>query len=156
MAVIKKNFYGYFKESMDSVGLPAPESLWGSITTATATLKVILDTVKSKNLASITLRELALTFPKTGSTQAICTALAEACQVVAMCTAAYYVGACIGAFIYACQMSLFDTAPEQASADKFTQQLVSFAMANGVIIDIGCAIAGNEAAKKTFTPAKSA
>ena len=36
------DFYKYFKENMDALNLPAPESLYGSITTAHASITGLL------------------------------------------------------------------------------------------------------------------
>lgn len=35
-------FYEYFKENMEALGLPAPESLYGNLATATATASTLL------------------------------------------------------------------------------------------------------------------
>lgn len=35
------SFYSYFKENMEALGLPAPESLYGTAATALATLSTL-------------------------------------------------------------------------------------------------------------------
>src|SRR5687767_1314668 len=58
----KKTFYEYFKESMDSVLLPAPDSLFNTVVTATATIGGIIAVVE-KFGTSVTVSELILTAP---------------------------------------------------------------------------------------------
>jgi hypothetical protein len=41
----QQSFYSYFKENMDGLGLPAPESLFGTLSSATATAATILSQI---------------------------------------------------------------------------------------------------------------
>lgn len=51
------NFYVYFKENMESLGLPAPETLFGTLQTAVANASVILTQIDKFGRA-VTLGEL--------------------------------------------------------------------------------------------------
>jgi hypothetical protein len=42
----KRTFYSYFKENMETMGLPAPDSLFGKLSTATATTSAIVAAVE--------------------------------------------------------------------------------------------------------------
>jgi hypothetical protein len=52
------SFYSYFKENMEALGLPAPESLYGTAATALATLST-LNTLLEKFGRNVTVTELA-------------------------------------------------------------------------------------------------
>jgi hypothetical protein len=88
------SFYQYFKENMDSMGLPVPETLFGTLSTATSTINSIVAVV-TKFGTRVTVGELV------GAG-----ALSEGLIVVGGVTAAFYVGACIGSLAVATGRSL--------------------------------------------------
>jgi hypothetical protein len=53
----QRSFYSYFKENMETMGLPAPDSLFGKLATATATISAIVAAVEKFGRA-VTLTEL--------------------------------------------------------------------------------------------------
>jgi hypothetical protein len=77
-------FYSHFKDCMGASGLPAPDSLFGTITAATATIGAIQKAVTAYG-TEVTIAELI------GAG-----ALADGLAVVGALTASFYVGACIG------------------------------------------------------------
>lgn len=113
-----KTFYGYFKESMSSLGLPAPEGVWGTLATATATINTLLSAIGSAG-AKMTVTEL-LIVAEEGATIAI---LKSTMVGVGGLLASFYVGACIGALLYATQMTVSGKfALQDASANTLLQQ----------------------------------
>ncbi|MDB6145543.1 MAG: hypothetical protein JWP80_4587 [Pseudomonas sp.] len=82
-------FYLYFKENMESLGLPAPETLFGSVTSAVATATTILSQV-DKFGKSVTIGELI-----------VAGARLEKLAMVGACSAAFYAGAVIGSIAVA-------------------------------------------------------
>jgi len=124
----KKSFYGYFKESMNSLGLPAPDSLFGSLTAATLNISALLKLVEKFGTRA-TLGEVVATNPE----GVLSVALAqEVLTVAAGVTAAYYVGACIGALAYA--TGQYSSDKLWASNGYTVGQLVNRAMAHGIKI----------------------
>lgn len=87
-------FYKYFKENMESLGLPAPKTLFGSVQTAVTNATVILSQA-DKFGKSITIGELI------GAGTRL-----EGLGVIAACSAAFYVGAVIGSIAVATGRSL--------------------------------------------------
>lgn len=87
-------FYKYFKENMESLGLPAPESLFGTLQAAVANATLILNQIDKFGKA-VTIGELI------GAGTAL-----EGLGAVAACSAAYYVGAVIGSLAVATGRSL--------------------------------------------------
>jgi len=83
------DFYKYFKENMDGLGLPAPQSLFGSFQAAVGNATVILSQI-DKFGKGVTLGELI------GAGTRL-----EGLGVVAACSAAFYVGAVIGSIAVA-------------------------------------------------------
>ena len=79
-----KSFYGYFKENMEALGLQAPVGLFGSLTLAIASIKAILAEV-DKFGPAVTVSELV-----------VAGTCLEGLGFLGACTAALYVGACIG------------------------------------------------------------
>jgi hypothetical protein len=101
-----KTFEDYFKESMKSVGCPVPPTTFTTITTATAMVNAMIGAV-AKLGAGATLAELWVSVGIAGAGKAGAAAAAVEIGVAAgAITAAAYVGACIGALLYATQMSL--------------------------------------------------
>lgn len=94
MVRVRKTFYGYFKENMDAMGAPCPETLFSTATTATATIKTILAEIE-KHGPSVTVAELAVA--GTGL---------EILGFAAAGTAAAYVGICIGSLAVATGKSI--------------------------------------------------
>ncbi|HPR06580.1 MAG TPA: hypothetical protein PK620_17175 [Denitromonas sp.] len=82
------DFYKYFKENMDSLGLPAPESLFGTLQLALANATILMNQI-DKFGTRVTLGEL-------GAATKL-----EGLGVAAACTAAFYVGAVIGSIAVA-------------------------------------------------------
>jgi hypothetical protein len=88
------NFYKYFKENMDSLSLPAPETLFGSLQAAVANATVILSQI-DKFGKSVTISELIGAGTKL-----------ERLATIGACSAAFYVGAVIGSIAIATGRSL--------------------------------------------------
>ena len=83
------DFYKYFKENMESLGLPAPESLFGSVGLAVGTATTLL-TQMEKFGKTVTVGELI------GAGSRL-----EQLAIVGACSAAFYVGAVIGSIAVA-------------------------------------------------------
>ncbi|HEY0289440.1 MAG TPA: hypothetical protein VGC62_20955 [Pseudomonas sp.] len=83
------SFYDYFKENMESLGLPAPQSLFGSMSAAVATATTILSQVE-KFGKTVTLREIISAGTRL-----------EQLTIIGACSAAFYVGAVIGSIAVA-------------------------------------------------------
>lgn len=88
------DFYKYFKENMDDLGLPAPESLFGTVQAAVGTSSVILGLV-DKFGKRVTIGELI------GAGTRL-----EGLAVISACAAAFYVGAVIGSIAVATGRSI--------------------------------------------------
>jgi hypothetical protein len=87
-------FYKYFKENMDGLGLPAPESLFGSVQAAVANASVLLGLIE-KFGKRVTIGELV------GAGTRL-----EGLALASGCAAAFYVGAVIGSLAVATGRSL--------------------------------------------------
>lgn len=87
-------FYRYFKENMEGLGLPAPETLFGTLQASVANATVILSQIDKFGKA-VTIGELI------GAGTRL-----EGLGVVAACSAAFYVGAVIGSIAVATGRSL--------------------------------------------------
>lgn len=83
------DFYKYFKENMEDLGLPAPETLFGSVQSTVGTITVILGFV-DKFGPKVTVGELIGAGTKL-----------EKLGVIAACSAAFYAGAVIGSLAVA-------------------------------------------------------
>jgi len=83
------DFYKYFKENMESLGLPAPATLFGTVQAAVTNASVILSQIDKFGKA-ITVGELIGAGTKL-----------EGLGVIAACSAAFYVGAVIGSIAVA-------------------------------------------------------
>jgi hypothetical protein len=88
------DFYRYFKENMDGLGLPAPETLFGNLQMALATATVFLSHIDKYGKA-ITVWELIGAGTKL-----------DQLRVIGTLSAAYYVGAVIGSVAVATGRSL--------------------------------------------------
>ncbi|WP_342653563.1 hypothetical protein [Pseudomonas sp. F3-2] len=83
------SFYEYFKENMEGMGLPAPESLFGSVTSAVATASTLLGQIE-KFGERVTISELLRAGTKL-----------EQLAMIGACSAAFYAGAVIGSIAVA-------------------------------------------------------
>jgi hypothetical protein len=83
------NFYMYFKENMDALGLPAPEGLFGSHNAAVGNAAVLMSQI-DKPGRGVTMREIAVAGTRL-----------EGLGVIGACSAAFYVGAIIGSIAVA-------------------------------------------------------
>ena len=88
------DFYKYFKENMDALGLPAPESLFGTASTTVANAGTILSQI-DKFGRGVTIREIIGAGTKL-----------EGLGSIGACVAAYYAGAVIGSLAVASGRSL--------------------------------------------------
>lgn len=88
------DFYDYFKENMEGLNLPAPESLYANLATATGSATVIL-TQMEKFGKSVTVGELI------GAGTRL-----EKLGMVSAVSASYYIGAVIGSIAVAAGRSL--------------------------------------------------
>jgi hypothetical protein len=82
-------FYDYFKENMEGLGLPAPESLFGNVSTASGTAATILGGI-DKFGAKVTVTELIGAGTKL-----------EKLAIIGACSASFYAGAVIGSIAVA-------------------------------------------------------
>jgi ABC-type branched-subunit amino acid transport system substrate-binding protein len=88
------DFYKYFKENMDGLGLPAPETLFGTLQAATGNAVVLLTQIDKFGKA-VTIADLI------GAGTRL-----EALATIGACSAAFYVGAVIGSIAVATGRSL--------------------------------------------------
>ena len=130
----KKTFYQHFKFSMDSLGLPTPNSLFGTYTTAVATIGSIATAVKTYG-TSVTVGELI------GAG-----VLSEKLAVAATLGAAFYLGACVGALAYALGQW---TADNLWASNASPGEIQSFARRNGI------ELSGSMVASLLSTPIRS-
>lgn len=101
----EKTFYQYFKQNMEETGLPAPMSLFGTLSTATASIGAMTTYISTYG-TSTTVSEMLLTLPGAaagagGGVVGFATAVSEGLLVVGALSAAFYVGACIGSLAVA-------------------------------------------------------
>lgn len=93
-------FYKKFAANMQAMGLPAPQSLFGTLSTAMASTAAIAGAI-AKVGSEATLAELLYTFPAAGGTAVLAGAIGEICAVGGALLASFYVGACIGSIVAA-------------------------------------------------------
>ena len=103
-----KTWTGYFKESMESVGLKAPDDCWNSAKEAGAEIGKLLGVLATLG-SKTTMMELLIA-AEAGAGAAV-SSVSTASRLVAGgagfwagVSAAFYLGACVGALIYATQM----------------------------------------------------
>jgi hypothetical protein len=119
----KKSFYEYFQESMRSVGLDAPHTVFGAQGTAVATISAIAGAI-AKFGTRVTIAELI------GAG-----VLTEKLMVVGTLSACYYLGACIGALAYATgQWSSENLWASNSGRQASPAELLSFASRHGIKI----------------------
>ncbi len=90
-----KSFYFYFKENMDALGLPAPESLFGTLTVAVGTIAALTAPLKEYG-SQVTMADVIKLTAATGVAAPAATIIYDKALVAAGCLFSYYVGACIG------------------------------------------------------------
>jgi hypothetical protein len=88
------DFYKYFKENMDGLGLPTPESLFGNVQLATATASTLIGLVE-KFGKKVTVMEMIGAGIR-----------GEKLMAIGAMSAAYYIGAVIGSIAVATGRSL--------------------------------------------------
>jgi hypothetical protein len=101
----EKSFYDYFKKNMAEMGLPAPETLFGTLTTAVASIGAMATYIKTYG-DTATVAEMIGTIEGSvagagGGMVGAATAVSEALFFAGSLLAAYYVGACIGSLAVA-------------------------------------------------------
>lgn len=101
----EKTFYQYFEQNMKELGLPAPTSLFGTLSIATGTIGAMATFVKTYGTTT-TVAEMIGTLPGAatgagGGAVGTATALSEVLLVIGSLSAAFYVGACIGSLAVA-------------------------------------------------------
>lgn len=127
-----KSFSEYFIESMSSVGLPTPSGWWVSIATASATLNGLLAAMGSIG-AKATVAELIIA-AEAGVGAGVSIAVAKGALVgVGGLAASFYVGACLGAFMYACQMTLVE---KFSLADAQVHEMLNQARRYGIEVPV--------------------
>jgi hypothetical protein len=94
------DFYKAFKGNMDAMGLPAPSSLFSTLSLAIASTSAIANCI-AKLGPSATISEIAITMPFVAGGAAAAAGIAEAATALGAVTASFYLGACIGSLIAA-------------------------------------------------------
>ena len=94
-----------FSANMESMGLPVPSSIYGTVGTTLGTVATLAGTI-AKVGASATVAEVFLTVPLTGGATITAAAIAEIVAICGALSASIYVGACIGSVLVAAYESL--------------------------------------------------
>jgi hypothetical protein len=94
------DFYKAFKANMDVMGLPAPASLFGTLSVAIASTGAIAGCI-AKLGTTATFSEVLLTLPLVSGGAAAAAGVAEVAAMLGALSAAFYLGACIGSLIAA-------------------------------------------------------
>ncbi len=105
MTADNKSFYFYFKENMEALGLPAPESLFETVSSATAAITALAAALKNYG-PQATMGQLAKATVATGAASPAAAVICDKGAVFAGCLASFYVGACIGSLAVATGKSL--------------------------------------------------
>jgi len=100
MSATDSHFYKEFKKNMDSMGLPAPASLFGTLTAALGTTSAIASAI-TKLGTTATLTEVMFTIPTAAGAAATAAGVSEVVVAVGALAAAFYLGACIGSLLAA-------------------------------------------------------
>jgi hypothetical protein len=108
MASTCGDFGKAFTQNMSALGLPAPNSLFGSIQAAASNVATMLGALKTLG-PSATVAELI------GATTAL-----EALSVIGALSASFYVGACIGSLVVAANAAMTCTSGATAAATART------------------------------------
>jgi hypothetical protein len=88
------NFYRYFKENMAGLGLPAPETLFGTVRATVGSASALMAQI-DKFGARVTVRELIVAGTRL-----------EGLATIGACSAAFYAGAVVGSLAVALGRSL--------------------------------------------------
>jgi hypothetical protein len=118
----KRSFYDYFRESMQSVGLDAPQSVFSTQEKAVATVSLISGAI-AKFGTGVTVAELI------GAG-----VLTEKLLVVGTLSACFYLGACIGALAYATGQWTSENLWASNSSHPSPGEILSFATRHGITI----------------------
>lgn len=121
-------FYIHFANNMKALNLPAPESLFGTLTTATASIGAMVKYIQTYGTKA-TVREMFMTLPGAaagagGGAVGFATAASEALLVVGAVSAAYYIGACLGSLAVATKNTVIK--------DVSVAECLSTAFVNGI------------------------
>lgn len=100
-----RSFSEVFTSSMNSMGLPVPESLVGTFTTTLGGVGAIATALATVG-PTATVSELLLTIPTATLSAGFFVGMSEVVAVVGACAAAFYVGACIGSVLIAAYETL--------------------------------------------------
>ncbi|BBA36417.1 uncharacterized protein sS8_4487 [Methylocaldum marinum] len=100
-----RTFSEAFAANMEALGLPVPQSLFGTLNTTLATVGAIAGGITMVG-ASATVSEIFLTVPVGLGTAATAAAVTEIVAVVGACAASFYLGACIGSVLIAAYETL--------------------------------------------------
>lgn len=122
------NFYQHFADNMKALNLPAPESLFGTLTTATGSIGAMVKYIQTFGTKA-TVREMFMTLPGAvsgagGGAVGFATAASEALLVVGAVSAAYYIGACLGSLAVATKRTVIK--------EVSVAECLSTAVANGI------------------------
>ena len=102
-----KSFKEHFEFSMNSVGMPVPSGWFDTSKTAASTISALLTAATSLG-AKATVTELVIV-ASVGVKYGAGVAVAKGALVgIGGVLASFYIGCCIGALIYATQMTLMD------------------------------------------------
>ena len=101
----EKAFYEAFKTNMDLMGLPCPESLFGTAATASATIGTIAKAIKDYG-PRVTVREIFMTLPALTGVAVSASVVAEVAALTGALLATAYLGCCIGSFLVATGQTL--------------------------------------------------
>jgi hypothetical protein len=116
-------FKDCFKQNLGALGLPAPDSLFGDVTTAVATISTIAKAVATYG-NKVTIADIAGASVLEG---AVAAGLGEILGAVGAVVASFYLGACIGSLI-ACTIdwAFFSGGQQQALAIPDVQNVLAY------------------------------
>ncbi|MDH5327979.1 MAG: hypothetical protein OEZ68_11935 [Gammaproteobacteria bacterium] len=100
-----KTFGEAFRANMESMGLPVPSTVFGSVSAALGTVGALAGAI-AKVGATATVSEIFLTVSLGAGGTAVAAAIGEVVAVLGACAAAFYVGACIGSLLVAAYETL--------------------------------------------------
>lgn len=109
----ENTFYYYFEQNMSALGLPAPKSLFGTLSTTTATIGSMATYVKTWG-TSATLIEWVATakggaIAAGGGVVGMATVLSEGVIIVGGLTASFYLGACLCSLMVATEKKITES-----------------------------------------------
>jgi hypothetical protein len=100
-----KTFSQAFTENMNSMGLPVPSTIFGTIGTALGTVGAMAGAIAQVG-ATATVGEIFLTVPLVAGGTAAAGAVTEIVAVCGAVAASFYIGACIGSVLVAAYETL--------------------------------------------------